>query len=204
MNFRSHWEDVYATKRANQVSWHRPHLDVSLELLERAGLNERSRVIDAGGGASTLVDDLLDRGVRAITVLDLAATSLEAARHRLGARAHQVQWIVSDVTAFDAAPESFDLWHDRAALHFLVDPQATRDYVRIAAAAIARGGYAVIGCFAQDGPEKCSGLPVMRRDPEDIAALFGPRFMMVGSRRELHHTPSGGVQRFAYALLRKE
>jgi ubiquinone/menaquinone biosynthesis C-methylase UbiE len=200
---RSHWDGVYTTKSADQVSWYRPHLEVSLELLVKAGLNERSRVIDVGGGASTLVDDLLDFGVRAVTVLDLSAASLAIARERLGTRAARVNWILADVTQIDIAESSIDLWHDRAALHFLVEPPAVQAYVRAATRAIAPGGHAVIGCFAKDGPDKCSGLPVSRRDPEEIAALFGAPFALLESRREVHYTPAGVAQPFAYALLRK-
>jgi SAM-dependent methyltransferase len=200
---RPHWESVYATKAPDRVSWYRPHLDVSLELLTKAGLSSHSRLIDIGGGASTLVDDLLARGTREITVVDLSEASLDIARHRLGERAAEVTWVAEDITAMVVPDESFDIWHDRAALHFLVAPEASQAYVRVAARAIARGGYALIGCFAADGPEQCSGLPVFRRDPEDIAALFGNDFSLIESRHELHYTPSGAPQSFGYALLRK-
>jgi SAM-dependent methyltransferase len=199
----SHWEAVYATKPADQVTWYRAHLEVSFELLVSAGLNDRSRVIDVGAGASTLVDDLLDFGVRAVTVLDLSAASLAVARDRLGERARQVDWLVADVTRLDVAEGSFDLWHDRAALQFLVAPEAAQAYVRAASHAVAPGGHVVIGCFAKDGPEKCSGLPVARRDPEEVAALFAPRFALLEVRREVHYTPAGAAQPFGYGLLRK-
>jgi ubiquinone/menaquinone biosynthesis C-methylase UbiE len=203
MSTRSHWEQTYATKAEHQVSWYRPHLEVSLELLTKAGLNQQSRIIDIGGGASTLVDDLLDRGTSQITVVDLSATALEISRKRLGQRAAQVNWIVQDVARLELARDSIDIWHDRAALHFLVAEDDIHRYVQVATHAIAPGGHAVIGGFAADGPEKCSGLPVVRRDPEEIAALFGDRFSLIESRRELHTTPAGKPQSFAYALLRK-
>ena len=202
-NDRAHWDNAYRTKSAAQASWYRAHLEVSFELLIKAGLKPRSRVIDIGGGASTLVDDLLDFGVQSITVVDLSPASLELARQRLGARAERVNWVVADVTTLDVAAASFDLWHDRAALHFLTAPEAAQAYVRIATGALAAGGHAVIGCFAADGPERCSGLPVVRRDPEDIAVLFGESFSLVESRPEVHLTPSGVSQRFAYCLLHK-
>jgi len=202
-NDRAHWDNAYRTKWTDQVSWYRAHLDVSFELLVEAGLGPRSRVVDIGGGASTLVDDLLDFGVQSITVVDLSPASLEIARQRLGARAARVDWLVADVTALNLREGSFDLWHDRAALHFLTAPEAAQAYVQTATRTIAPGGHAVIGCFAADGPERCSGLPVVRRDPADIAALFGESFALVESRREVHSTPGGVQQCFAYALLRK-
>jgi ubiquinone/menaquinone biosynthesis C-methylase UbiE len=198
-----HWESVYRSKDALEVSWFRPHLEVSLRLLERVGLNPRSRVIDIGGGASTLVDDLLDRGILRPTVLDLSQQALQVAQDRLGQRAAAVDWMVANVTAADLPEAAFDLWHDRAALHFLITPEATAAYVRQASRALANGGHAVIAGFASDGPERCSGLPVARREPADIAALFGAEFEMIEQARETHATPRGAPQHFAYAVLRK-
>jgi len=198
-----HWQSVYQTKQPTDVSWFRPHLDVSLALLKLAGLTTESRVVDMGAGASTLVDDLLALGVRHVAALDLSATSLEVAKQRLGPRAVQVQWLVGDAARYPFAPSSVDLWHDRAALHFLVDPDDVAAYVANAVRTIAPHGHAVIGCFASDGPEKCSGLPVMRREPEAIAKLFDGAFTLVDQRHEVHSTPWGAPQSFAYALLRK-
>lgn len=199
----SHWDQVYQAQRHEQVSWFRAHLDVSIELLLSAGLDAGSRVIDIGGGASTLVGDLLERGVEHVTVLDISGAALQVARDRLGDRAVRVRWIVSDVGAADLDPDSVDLWHDRAALHFLTDPQDVSRYVRVANEAIALGGHAIIGGFASDGPEQCSRLPVVRRDPEQIAALFAERFRLTAARRESHSTPRGAAQSFAYAVLQK-
>lgn len=202
-NSANHWDGVYGAQRPEQVSWFRPHLAVSIELLLSAGLTPQSRVIDIGGGASTFVDDLLDRGVEHISVLDISAAALGAARDRLGDRAAKVRWIVSDVSSADLEVDSIDLWHDRAALHFLTEPQDVAAYVLVASRAIAIGGYAVIGGFASDGPEQCSRLPVVRRDPEQIAELFVERFRLTTARREMHSTPRGAAQSFAYALLQK-
>lgn len=199
----AHWQSVYRRKRQTEVSWFAPHLTVSLEMMLRAGLTPESRVIDVGGGASTLVDDLLDRGLRHLTVVDLSEAALEVSQQRLGVRATGVEWIAADACKLDHPPESYDIWHDRAALHFLVDPVDSAGYVARATAAVKRGGFAVIGCFAADGPEKCSGLPVVRRDPRAVADLFGPAFELMESRHEQHTTPSGLTQSFAYALLRK-
>jgi SAM-dependent methyltransferase len=199
-----HWESVYNTKEPSGVSWFRPHLDISLALLVQAGLNPRSRVIDIGAGASTLVDDLLDLGVSDITALDISATSLQAAKNRLSFRADQIEWVVADVARAALPVNRYDLWHDRAALHFLTDPSDAASYVTNVTNALATGGCAVIAGFAKDGPEQCSSLPVMRREPEDIATLFGAAFTLIDSRREQHMTPWGTSQSFAYSLLRKE
>jgi SAM-dependent methyltransferase len=199
----SHWDRIYGSQRPEQVSWFRPHLNVSIELLQGAGLDPRSRVIDIGGGASTFVDDMLERGVEHVTVLDISAAALQAARDRLGERATRVRWIVSDVCGAELDSHSIDLWHDRAALHFLTDPVDVGCYVRLANAAIVVGGHAVIGGFASDGPEHCSRLPVVRRDPEQIAELFAERFRLTAARREMHSTPRGAPQSFAYAVLQK-
>ena len=199
----THWESVYTRKQPEGVSWFQPHLNLSLQLLERAGLNRNTRIIDIGAGASTLVDDLLARGVQGVTVVDISAAALEVTRDRLGASANRVRWIVSDVTALDLPPSSIDIWHDRATLHFLTDPKDASAYVQVASRVVTPGGHAVIGGFASDGPEQCSLLPVVRRDPEQIAELFAEHFALVEARRESHTTPGGSVQSFAYALLRK-
>jgi ubiquinone/menaquinone biosynthesis C-methylase UbiE len=198
-----HWCTVYRTKESDAVSWFRPHLDVSLRLLDQAGLNSRSRLIDVGGGASTLVDDLLDRDVSRITILDLSDAALEVARQRLGDRGANVHWLVGDVTRVALPAGAFDYWHDRAVLHFLTLPDDAAAYVAQAYAALQIGGHAVIGGFASDGPQRCSGLPVARREAADIATLFGSEFELIAEVREQHVTPTGAMQSFAYAVLRK-
>lgn len=198
-----HWDSVYTSKQPEAVSWFQPHLDLSLQLIEQAGLSRNTRIVDIGAGASTLVDDLLARGVQALTAVDISAAALQVTRNRLRERADRVRWIVSDVTQLDLPPSSIDIWHDRATLHFLTDSKDARAYVHVASRVVTAGGYAVIGGFASDGPEQCSLLPVMRRDPEQIADLFTKEFVLVEARRESHTTPGGSMQRFAYALLRK-
>ena len=200
---QAHWDDVYRRKDAEQVSWFRPHLEVSLALMEQTGLGSRTRVVDVGGGASTLVDDLLARGVTDITIVDLSAAALEVARKRLGAAASTVHWLAADLLAAPFAEGRFDLWHDRAVLHFLIDETDVRRYAEQAARAVAPGGHAVIGGFAPGGPERCSGLPVARRSAAEIAAALGAAFELVGERREVHQTPGAMSQSFAYALLRR-
>lgn len=200
---RTHWQTVYRTKRADSVSWYRPHLELSLDLLTGAGLCPDSRVIDIGGGASTLVDDLLDLDVRQVSVLDVSEEALARARERLGERAKLVTWYAGDLLDTALPPGGFDFWHDRAVLHFLTREADVCRYARIAASAVAVGGHAVIAGFAPDGPERCSGLPVVRRSAEDIAAIFSPAFVLVQARAEHHRTPAGADQSFAYALMRR-
>lgn len=198
----AHWETVYQ-KAATSVSWYRDHLDLSLALLKRTGLGPGSRVIDVGGGASTLVDDLLDQGLEAITVLDLSAASLAVAQARLQGRAGRVTWLAGDITQLELPAGAYSHWHDRAVLHFLTRAEDARAYAAQAARAVAVDGHAVIGGFAPDGPERCSGLPVARRSAWEIAALLEPAFVLVEAHAERHLTPSGSEQSFAYAVLRR-
>lgn len=200
---QEHWQSVYRTKPADSVSWFRPRLDASLKLMRQAGLNASSRILDAGGGASTLVDDLLDAGLHDITVLDLSSQALETARRRIGPRADGVHWLADDLLSAEFPKGRFDLWHDRAVLHFLDDADA-RLYAQRAAHAVATGGHAVIGCFAPDGPERCSGLPVARRSVRDIAALMAPAFRLIAEESEQHLTPGKTAQSFIYALLQRD
>lgn len=203
MDEAAHWERVYREKTAQAVSWYRPRLEVSLALLRQSGLDAGSRVIDIGGGASTLVDDLLRLGVAAVTVLDLSTEALAVARSRLGERAARVQWMASDLIQATLPRAGFSHWHDRAVLHFLTTAEAVAAYVTQASHAVMPGGHAVIGGFAPDGPDRCSGLPVARRDAQDIAALMAPAFELVDVQREMHRTPWNSEQAFAYALLRR-
>jgi SAM-dependent methyltransferase len=198
-----HWQKVYQTKAADSVSWYRQRLDVSLELLEQAGLSVQSRLIDIGGGASTLVDDLLGRGLKSVTVLDISAEALAIPQARLGERARDVCWLVGDVLHVALPAEGFDFWHDRAVFHFLTDPADAARYAQQATRAVKTGGHAVIGGFAPDGPERCSGLPVARRSAEDIARILTPGFRLHETRAERHVTPAGNVQSFSYALLKR-
>lgn len=166
-------------------------------------MSANSRVIDIGGGASTLVDDLLERGLRDVSVLDVSEKALSLAQERLGERANTVKWYAADVLDIALPPGGFDFWHDRAVLHFLADETDLTRYARAAANAVDVGGYALIAGFAPDGPERCSGLPVARRSPQDIAAIFAAGFALVQTRTELHRTPGGAKQSFVYALLRR-
>jgi SAM-dependent methyltransferase len=200
---QAHWQQVYETRASDAVSWYQPVPRPSADLLQRAGATPGSVVVDIGGGASTLVDWLIDNGFRDVTVLDLSDAALAAARKRLGAASSGVSWIAADVTKWRPA-RLYDIWHDRAAFHFLTDPGDRAAYLDRLRAGLRPGGHAIIGTFAPDGPEKCSGLPVERFDAEKLAATLGEGFRLVDSCRHEHVTPSGAVQRFHFGTFRRE
>ena len=203
MSTKEHWENVYASKPATGVSWYAPHLAGSLRFIEEAAPCHEGRVIDVGGGASTLVDDLLDRGFRDVTVLDLSAEALEIAQRRLGPRAADVTWIAADVTAAELPAARYDVWHDRAVFHFLTDPEARRRYVERVLHAVKSGGHVIVATFGKEGPERCSGLDVVRYDAEGLHAEFGSPFRKVDSASETHTTPWGSEQEFIYCYCLK-
>ncbi len=198
----AHWENVYATKGENEVSWFQDSPAISLELIREADAGHGAAIIDIGGGASRLVDHLLTEGYRSIAVLDLSAHALEAAKKRLGPAAASVDWIVADVTTWQPA-RSYDVWHDRAAFHFLTDPGDRAAYRERLQSAVRPGGRIIIGTFALDGPEKCSGLPVQRYDGASLAQELGPSFELLDTRSEIHHTPWESTQAFQFSRFRK-
>ncbi len=199
---KAHWEDVYAAKGEQEVSWYQDNPAPSLELIALAGLARDAAIVDIGGGASRLVDHLLARGFERLTVLDLSAAALERAKARLGEKAATVRWVVADVTTWQP-PHAYDLWHDRAAFHFLTEEADRRAYVSRLDTAVRPGGYVIIGTFALDGPEKCSGLPIMRYDAAALAAMLGSDFKLNDPRRHDHATPSGAVQRNQISTFRR-
>jgi SAM-dependent methyltransferase len=199
----AHWDLVYARKGAEQVSWFQPHLGTSLALIRGLALGHSARVIDVGGGAATLVDDLLEDGFGDITVLDLSAQALAASRRRLGPRGLAVTWRVEDITTVELGESRYDLWHDRAVFHFLTDARARRAYVDTALRALAPGGHIIVATFGTHGPEQCSGLDVVRYDADGLHAEFGPAFEKVHSTTELHETPWGTQQEFVYCYCRR-
>jgi trans-aconitate methyltransferase len=198
---QAHWETVYTTKGEDEVSWFQESASVSLELMDALAITNRAAVVDIGGGASRLVDALVAKGFDRVTVLDLSDSALATARTRLGEAAAKVEWIAADVTLWEP-DKVYDLWHDRAAFHFLTDAADRDAYADRLRRALRPGGHAIIATFAPDGPERCSGLPVMRYDSASLLATLGPGFDLVADRRQEHTTPWGAVQRFQFSALR--
>ncbi|MDH3579382.1 MAG: class I SAM-dependent methyltransferase [Hyphomicrobiales bacterium] len=194
---REHWNAAYASSAPDRVSWYQQTPTLALELIAGCDLAPDAAIVDVGGGASTLVDALLAAGYRNVSVLDVAATALSAARERLGDRASAVTWLEADITRW--RPQSaYDLWHDRAVFHFLTRAADRAAYTEALEAALAPGGHAIIATFAPDGPEQCSGLPVERYSAESLAQELGPGFALAEVRHETHVTPGGGAQAFIY------
>jgi ubiquinone/menaquinone biosynthesis C-methylase UbiE len=199
----AHWNAVYTRREPGQLSWFQPHLVTSLRLIDAENLSNSAAIIDVGGGASTLVDDLLDRGFFNPTVLDLSSAALEVSKQRLGERASKASWIAGSVLEAVPKDANYDLWHDRAVFHFLTQKGERERYVKEATRAIRPGGALIVGTFALDGPERCSGLEVVRYDAETLQAEFGASFRWMGSALEKHSTPSGTTQSFIYGQFRR-
>ncbi len=198
MDSRLHWDKVYRTKQPTEVSWYRPHLEISLQLIEEAAASRQARIIDIGAGESTLVDDLIARGYRNLDVLDLSPTALDVAKLRLGADAARVDWICDDATTHPFARHRYDVWHDRAVFHFLTSPDERIAYVRQVAHAVKPGGHVIVAAFGPEGPVKCSGLDVVRYDAASLHREFGASFALLKHLTELHRTPAGAIQQFTY------
>ncbi|QOZ73100.1 class I SAM-dependent methyltransferase [Bradyrhizobium arachidis] len=198
----THWQSVYATKGETEVSWFQASPTISLEMIRAAAPDHDAAIIDIGGGASRLVDALLRDGYRDLAVLDLSADALDATKKRIGAAASTVDWIVADATTWRPM-KTYDVWHDRAAFHFLTDPHDRAAYVERLRTAVKPEGHVIIATFAPDGPEKCSGLPVQRHDSASLAAELGPEFALVETRRETHHTPWDSTQAFQFSRFKR-
>lgn len=203
MQPKDHWEKVYATKATEAVSWFQEHAGLSLDLIKATGAGRDAGIIDVGGGASTLVDDLVAEGYSDLTVLDLSAAALNAARQRLGVRESKVRWIEADITKVDLPANRYDIWHDRAVFHFLTTPEQREAYVRTVFRSVKPGGHVIVATFAEDGPVQCSGLPVMRYRPDELHDEFGEAFTLLKHTKEAHRTPSGTVQQFVYCYCRR-
>jgi 2-polyprenyl-3-methyl-5-hydroxy-6-metoxy-1,4-benzoquinol methylase len=204
MNAGAHWEKVYNTLAPEAVSWYRPHLETSLALIERAAGGRSASIIDVGGGASTLVDDLLARGYENVNILDISQTALLLAKARLGAAAQRVHWLLADVAHASLPSHAYDVWHDRAVFHFLTVQEDRAGYVQNVMHAVKRGGHVIVSTFGPEGPTKCSGLDVVRYDAESLHDQFGKHFRLVESVKEMHQTPFGRTQQFLYCYCRVE
>ncbi|MEP6688837.1 MAG: class I SAM-dependent methyltransferase [Gemmatimonadales bacterium] len=202
MDRSQHWESIYRTKAPMEVSWYQPEARLSGDLIRRAAPDLETRIIDVGGGASTLVDGLLEAGYRAVTVLDLAPAALALAKQRLGGQAGVVTWMAADVLETSLPTASYGVWHDRAVFHFLTDPADRARYVAQVRRSVRPGGHVIVASFGPDGPTRCSGLEVMRYSPEAMHGEFGADFRLLESVRENHRTPSGTTQAFVYCLCR--
>ncbi|MFA9460297.1 class I SAM-dependent methyltransferase [Thiohalorhabdus methylotrophus] len=199
---KGHWERIYHEKDESEVSWHQDRPQMSLALIGQAGTAPDEPIIDIGGGAAHLVDALLDRGHSDVTVLDLAGSALAQARERLGERAASVAWIEADVTAWEP-PRCYRLWHDRAVFHFLTEAGERTAYLERLRSTVPAGGHVIIASFGPDGPDCCSGLPVVRYTPEGLEEALGTGFELCATRYEAHRTPAGKPQQFVGALFRR-
>lgn len=202
MNKKTHWETVYETKSDQQVSWYREHLDNSLQLILKTKVGKEAAIIDVGGGSSTLADDLLENGFADVSVLDISAAALKKSQERLGNRAAQTEWIEADITEVSLPENHYDVWHDRAVFHFLTDENDRKKYVELVMRSLKVGGHIIVASFGENGPQKCSGLDVVRYNPETMHSEFGKNFKLVKSITETHETPFQTTQEFIYCYCR--
>jgi 2-polyprenyl-3-methyl-5-hydroxy-6-metoxy-1,4-benzoquinol methylase len=203
MQSQKHWENIYTTKDATQLSWFQQHPELSFQFIEHTGIGKAGQIIDVGGGASTLVDDLLANEYENVTVLDISATALEVAQQRLGQLASKVNWREANITQAELPYSFYDIWHDRAVFHFLTNPEDRVRYVKAVQHSVKTGGHVVVATFGLDGPLRCSGLEVVRYSADSLHEEFGDDFELVESTNELHQTPFGTEQKFIYCYCRK-
>jgi ubiquinone/menaquinone biosynthesis C-methylase UbiE len=205
MNRKSLWESIYTTKASSTLSWYQPQPLRSLNLIKRTRLPKTARILDVGGGDSLLVDELLARGYSGITVLDLSRAALERARARLGSEAaSRVEWVEGDILEVNLPQAEIDIWHDRAVFHFLTTDLERERYIERVQRSVRTRGHVIVATFAEDGPTRCSGLPVARYSAAQLHGTFGSAFRLIESERELHRTPAGLEQRFTYCWCRYE
>lgn len=203
MNRKNHWERIYKTRSPTQVSWYQKRPTKSLALIRQAGVGIDAALIDVGGGASTLINHLLDQGYRRLTVLDISGEALDTSKRRLGRRAKNVTWIESDVTTARLPKAAYDIWHDRAVFHFLTNARDRKRYKSALARALKPEGHFIIATFAADGPLKCSGLAVRRYSVDNLQKEFGAQYKLLKSVNEAHHTPFETQQKFTYCCFQK-
>lgn len=200
---KTHWENIYRTRNARQLSWYQEHPELSIRFIKETGVGKSAQIIDVGGGSSTLVDDLLAAGFQNVTVLDISGAALRRVQDRLGELGSTVSWVEADITQADLPPNFYDVWHDRAVFHFLTKADDRRRYVQAVKRAVKTGGHVIVASFGPGGPERCSGLEVVRYSPEAMHDEFGADFELVDSTTETHHTPFGTDQQFTYCYCRK-
>lgn len=204
MDLKEYWQNIHHSKNSAQVSWYQQHPTLSLQYIKNTGIDKNGQIIDVGAGASTLVDHLLEDGFQNITVLDISAQALEISKTRLAKRAELIQWMVADITKVNLPHFQYDVWHDRAVFHFLTNPQDRESYVKIVSDSVKPGGHVIVATFADDGPEKCSGLEVARYNSESLHDEFGSNFDLIDSTHEVHQTPFATEQKFVYCYCRKQ
>jgi SAM-dependent methyltransferase len=202
MDTQAHWETVYAHKAVDQMSWFRPHLETSLAWIERCAGGRDAAVVDIGAGASTLVDDLIERGYEHLTALDVSAQALAVSHRRLGPLAARVRWLTADVTTAPLDAAAYDVWHDRAVFHFLALLEQRTAYAAQAIKALRPGGHLILSVFGPEGPTRCSGLDAMRYSADALAAALGSEFELLANTLETHTTPAGASQQFLTCLFR--
>jgi ubiquinone/menaquinone biosynthesis C-methylase UbiE len=200
-NRHAHWQGTYTAKGEREVSWFQDSPQPSLDLITQTAASAGSAIVDIGGGASRLAETLLDRGFQDITVLDLSEAALAAARARIGDQADRIRWIAADATTWEP-PQHYDVWHDRATFHFLVEEADRAAYLTCLTRYLRPGGHAIIATFAPDGPARCSGLPVVRYDAGSLGRTLGPAFVCVSTQRHTHTTPWGASQAFQFSVFR--
>ncbi len=201
---KSHWENIYNNKQLHEVSWYQPTPTTSLALIEMLNIPSEAKIIDIGGGDSLLVDNLLQHGFKDLSVLDISEKALERAQRRIGEdNSAKVKWIEADISTFE--PDTlYDLWHDRAVFHFLTEHEAVAHYVAISSAHIKKGGYLIVATFSEEGPFKCSGMPIQQYNEESLPAVFVENFETERVFKQIHLTPTGNEQSFVFAVLRRK
>lgn len=203
MSKTEHWEEIYTTKSSHKVGWYTPRLETSMNWITELKLAAESPIIDVGGGASTLVDDLLASGHKNLTVLDLSERAMQLTKERLGKQSDTVTWLQGDVTEVELPPRYYNLWHDRAVFHFLIEPEMQQKYRKAILGALKKDGFFIIAAFSPDAPPQCSGLPVQRYTSEQLSKMFGTEFELKCHQYEKHHTPSGTEQAYVYCLFQR-
>lgn len=203
MHIKAHWEDVYNTYGATSVSWFQRHLHTSWQLIEHTGVDVNGQIIDIGGGAATLADDLLAKNFHYLTVLDISGAALQHSKERLGALANQITWLEADITKVEMPPAYYDIWHDRAVFHFLTNPDDRKKYLEKLNLSLKPQGHLILATFALDGPPQCSQLDIVRYSPDSLQQEVGDRFELIESINETHTTPSAKEQKFTYCWFKK-